>query len=528
MADVTMDLIRADANVENFIDSITEHAFRKHRPDLRNERSTGQGLSPSKSKGDALEIVEKENFRQHLRETLTDPNTKYFIDDSTGRMTFFNDAPNNRTMLIFNPAQFETDGHAGTIIRSKPRLGDVDFDNALEAARQNMGGKAPVVSSVSDGRWIGHLDHYSAELANTPRRVLAKGDLPEDYRAARDFKADLPYEPQRISVEIGQVVEEVAQKPGMLRAAFESAAPILKTTGIVVLGSLPIIGLLPNTVEAAELKGTLAEAIDRGEISRNALLEYDVIMGGHVAQGLDPTMIGGELGVQAAYNDWADRYNVQGELREKLQPSSLALMIKDGGEYLAETLPQASYDVAAYTAVQSVSGASALTGYGLDTIDTVYDDMTGNTALRSAVYDALPVLELPANDASYDPASNDFHPINMFPVAHDLAEIKTQIVGTQSMIDGINLGTRSPFNGMSPTESADFLQGRIDRLQDRFEGNFEEAQRDGTLHEVSDYVAQYGNYSALQGPPALMQQTTDPAASNENSWDAPKVQGMKL
>jgi len=77
-----------NSTFENLIDSITEHAFSKHRPDLRNETSSGKSLSPGKSKGESLNIVEKDNFRQHLRETLSDPNTKYLIDDAADRMVF--------------------------------------------------------------------------------------------------------------------------------------------------------------------------------------------------------------------------------------------------------------------------------------------------------------------------------------------------------------------------------------------------------------------------------------------------------
>ena len=190
-------------NIKNFIDSITEHGFKNHRKDLRNERSSGKSLSPGKSKGESLNIVEKDNFRQHLRETLTDPNTKYFVDDTTDRIVFYNDTPSNRTVLVFNPSQMsDGDGHAGTLMRQGVKDKKTIFNSEYADVALRNNGVTPEIRSVSDGKWVEHLEKYSDELANTPKRVLAKGDLPIDYTRARDFKAGLPYEPDVMSTKL--------------------------------------------------------------------------------------------------------------------------------------------------------------------------------------------------------------------------------------------------------------------------------------------------------------------------------------
>lgn len=138
--------------------------------------------------------------------------------------------------------------------------------------------------------------------------------------------------------------------------------------------------------------------------------------------------------------------------------------------------------------------------------------------------DGLPVLESAANDDAYDPSNIDVDPIHSYPMAHDLAQIKTDIVNTQDMIGEINQGTKEPFNHMDKAESTDFLQGRIDRLNDRFESNYEEARSDGTLDEVTSYVEQHGEFNAVQSTPLLAVQDTEPAANQ--SWDAPKALAM--
>ncbi|MDH5722130.1 MAG: hypothetical protein OEY94_02265 [Alphaproteobacteria bacterium] len=148
--------------LEQFVDSITEHAAPKHMQDLRNEDSRGNQLSPSRAKGEPLSAFDKEDFRTHLRETLNDPQTQYFIDESNGRITFFNETEANRSRIVFNPAQLSHgDGHAGTIMRDPVKKGAEKFAEAIEVATENMG-YAPEIRSVSDGGWIEHLEKYKA------------------------------------------------------------------------------------------------------------------------------------------------------------------------------------------------------------------------------------------------------------------------------------------------------------------------------------------------------------------------------
>lgn len=175
--------------VNLFIDSLTEHAASKHLPDLRNEDSKGKQLSPSRSKGEPLTAFDKEDFRQHLRQTLSDPNTTYSVDEATDRMILFNADETNRSLIVFNP-DLNKDGHIGTTMRSRTKVEMGDFEDASKAARDNMK-RAPEIRSVSDGGWVEHLEKYRIQLENMPDRVLGKGDLRTDYsRAGDDIKIE--------------------------------------------------------------------------------------------------------------------------------------------------------------------------------------------------------------------------------------------------------------------------------------------------------------------------------------------------
>lgn len=285
-----------------------------------------------------------------------------------------------------------------------------------------------------------------------------------------------------------------------------AASPFLqgaKKLGLIALGSLPIVGLLADTAEAQELDGKVQAAITRGEISEGALLEYHTILAGKIAAGFDPSVLGGDIGVQAAFNDWAERNHVQGELREALQPSSLALMMRDGAGYIVENadrIPESIADVSVFTAQQGLNGVEYAAGAVWGAADGAYDSLSGNTAEMQTIYDSLPVLSYNAQGA----LENGAGPIRDYPSAHALAEIKTSLVRTQQMIDGINEGTRPPVSGMNAEESTAFLSERMARLHQSFEDHFAQAQADGTLSEVSDYLSGHGGTAQADAPSDTM------------------------
>lgn len=281
-----------------------------------------------------------------------------------------------------------------------------------------------------------------------------------------------------------------------------TASPFLqgaKKLGIVALGALPVVGLLADTAEAAELEGKVQTAIAKGEISEGALLEYHTILAGKIAAGFDPTVLGGDVGVQTAFNDWADRNNVQGDLRESLQPSSLALMMRDGAGYIVENsdrIPESIAGVSVFTAQQGLNGVEYSANAVWGAADSAYDTISGNTAQMQEIYASLPVL-------SYD-AQGEIEggsgAIRDYPAAHALAEIKTSLVRTQEMSTGIAEGSRPPLSGMNAQESAAFLSDRTARLHQSFEDHFTQAQSEGTIGEVSAFLSAQGQGADEQAP----------------------------
>lgn len=460
--------------VEIFIDSLAEHAGLRRLADFRNEDSRGKQRTGGDARGDALSAFDKEDFRQHIRQTLNDPETNYFIDQSNDRMVFFNEKSENRAVVIFNPEK-NADGHFGTAVRANVRNNKY-FDKELSKSEVNMGA-APEIRSVSDGGWIDNLEGYRTQLENAPERVLGKGDLRTDYARAGD---DIKTQPLQ-SLDYSAPNSPKMSSP--LKRSFnvisEAAGPILKTTGMVILGAIPIVGILPNTVEAAELKDKLATAIDNGEISSEAVTEYNLIMTGHIAQGADPTVVLGEAGVQQSFNDWADRYDVQGDLRESLQPSSLALMLKDGGTYIAdniERLPSATVDVGLFAGQTAVVAGEI----GVDALDNAYDYMSGNTEVTQGVYNSLPSVDL--QEVTARNLTGDHAVFNERDDIHDLLQSKARAEYFEGKMEAEEDPAKQAYFG--------------DRLQDAKDG-FEvsvEAMDEDQLNDVQDYLVTYNQY----------------------------------
>ncbi len=482
---------------ELFIDSLTEHAGLRRLEDIRNENSSGNQRTGGKAKGDPLTAFDKEDFRTHLRNTLNDPQTQYFIDDSNGRITFFNENEANRSRIIFNPAQFETDGHAGTLMRDPVRQQSNIFNRNIAEATQNMNGVVPEVRSVSDGGWIDHLEEYRVQLENVPDRVLGKGDLRTDYARADDAVKTEPLKPLDYSAPNSPKMDSPLKRA--YNVVSEAAGPVAKKLGYIVIGSIPIIGMLPNTAEAAELKDKLATAIDNGQISPEAVAEYNIIMAGHIAQGADPTVVLGEAGVQQSFNDWADRYNVQDDLRESLQPSSLALTLKNGGTYIAQNidrLPSATVDVAEYAGQTAYSAGEI----GLNAIDDTYDYLSGNTEKVQGLYDALPSVDL--QEVTADQLTGDHAALNERGDVLDLLQAKAR---AEYFEDKMSVET--------DLDRQAYYGERLHDARDDFKTSVE-AMDEGQFNDVKDYFATYNQY--VEGVAAENAVTADEASALTN------------
>lgn len=482
--------------VELYIDSLTEHAGERRLADLRNENSSGNQRTGGRAKGDPLTAFDKEDFRQHVRQSLNDPDTKYFINEADGRAVFFNGGETNNTRFTFTPAQFtEGDGHAGTLMRDSYnrglRLFKEDFDEVVDKT-----GVTPEIRSVSDGGWIEHLEGYRTQLENVPNRALGKGDLRTDYARAGDDLKTQPLKPLDYSAPNSPKMDSPLKRA--YNVVSEAAGPVVKKTSMVILGAIPIIGMLPNSAEAAELKDKLATAIDNGDIPPEAVTEYNVIMAGHIAQGADPTVVLGEAGVQQSFNDWAERYNVQDDLRDSLQPSSLALMIKDGGTYIADNidrLPSATADVVKFT-----GGAAVTAGeISMNAIDYAYDHISGNAEITQGLYDQLPSVNL--QDVLSGSLTGDHASLNEREDVLDLLQSKARVEYFESQM----ASEEDPYRHA-------YFADRSQAAKDDFESSVEAMDKE-QLNDVQNYLATYNQYIAgnmAENPNMVNETPTNP------------------
>ena len=316
------------------------------------------------------------------------------------------------------------------------------------------------------------LDKESRVMSNAAvYDTDANAKLNPAYNEAEKARFNIPFDVKKQF--------EYTQNP--YARAFNKASGITLKIGGRFMSALPIVGTIigvgMNTAEAAELQTTLQDAIDQGAISEEALLEYNAILAGHIAQGGDPSVVLGEAGVQVAFNEWADRHHVQGDLRAALQPTSLALMARSGSYYLAD----ATFDVAVFAFNQSAETIS----YGVQQftggIDYTVDAIIGDLAQRQSIYDSLPVLNKGIEES---------HPIEENLAAYNLSQIKTQIVWTQEKLDAIEADREEPISPLNKGESMDFLQDRLVRLNNSFEESYDIAKQDGTLGGIIEVISQ--------------------------------------
>jgi hypothetical protein len=294
-----------------------------------------------------------------------------------------------------------------------------------------------------------------------------------------------------------------------------------------------------NTAEAAELNETLQTAIENGDISQEALLKYNTILAGHIAQGGDPSVIGGEAGIQLAYNAWADEYIKDNPaLQAALQPSSLGLMIKNGAQYVGN----AAVAVGGF-AIEKAGDGLAATGHIIaNTTDTLIDRFSGQEKALQEIYDVLPVLDQEdwEQNAHLSPTDVEKNPVLKNPPALAMAELKSRIVGAEDMIEGIRNGTQGPLGRASRQENIEYLEGYKERLEERFETTYEELKTHGMVAELDRFVVEEKERleiqksidmtQKLEGPEFVqtMPQSTPPMMDIDNPYEVhPQGPGMR-
>ncbi len=136
------------------------------------------------------------------------------------------------------------------------------------------------------------------------------------------------------NTEIGANVgrAEAPQHGDAMNGGMVDSPPAGRTFGQKALAALSVggkmlgvVGALTVGLEVAGLTGKAHAAMADEQISAEAFATYEGLMAAHVAQGtLDPTLLGGEIVIQAAYDEWVEQFDVPPELVATLKPSSIA------------------------------------------------------------------------------------------------------------------------------------------------------------------------------------------------------------
>ena len=128
-------------------------------------------MEGKKPYGPRFEIHSAPDLAAHVRRTLTDPDTDYFIheDLGDGRTAFYNKKTNS--FMVFSPDQFviyadKGDGHAGTVHRSRPGRWGKEWNKEKKDFQERTGQK-PDIRKVTDRGWIKQLEKYKSQLARS-------------------------------------------------------------------------------------------------------------------------------------------------------------------------------------------------------------------------------------------------------------------------------------------------------------------------------------------------------------------------
>jgi hypothetical protein len=217
------------------------------------------------SLGTPLNLNSKQDLINHIIDTANDPTTKGFVTNAEGTHIYMYNQRTN-TFLALGP-EF-SDG--GTVFR--PSQKESYF-----------------------------LDELSRKSKNAGKilELVPEGGLPA---IAAKFESTSGFWPK-----LGKLLGDTGQIAGK------------------ILGPL---GLVCVTSEVMGLTKRAEAAANYGLIPEEALLEYDAILAGHIAQdSADPTIVGGELVTQAAFDAWAKKYDLPEFVKKELEPSSIYEMV---------------------------------------------------------------------------------------------------------------------------------------------------------------------------------------------------------
>lgn len=256
-----------------------------------------------------------------------------------------------------------------------------------------------------------------------------------------------------------KVAAGVLEHPGL-------AGPFLKATGKVVGKVAAPLGLAIAAHEASAKDAIAQDAVEHGQMSPEALTQYRALQGAQMATVVDPTIVGGEMAVQATYKEFAKSNNLSSELAEALRPSALS-----------DALPE----------VKQLSRAD------LSDKQNRFDD----------IYDGISKVK-----------PEDVSPEDR-PALEALQENKSLITGTEQKLDGKV--------GQSGTDGFDRGKelANLDRYQQQYQQVYDDLDRSGQLDGIAAHIVgkEQTPSSAPAAPVATPENAPSMAASNDEIYD---------
>ncbi len=252
-----------------------------------------------------------------------------------------------------------------------------------------------------------------------------------------------------------KVAAEVLEHPGATNAFMKAARKVAGKA------ALPLgLGLAAHEASA---KDALAQnAVAQGQMSPEALTQYRAIQGAQMATVADPTVIGGELAVQATYKKFAEANNLSPQLAESLRPSALT-----------DALPD----------------VKQLTRNDLSSQQNKFDD----------IYDGISRIK------------PDDLPPESRPALEALQENKNRITATEQKLDG-KAGQAGP-GGFDRSKEL----SNLERYQTSYKQVYDDLDRDGQLNGISEHLKNKAEPSA-PAPAPTPENAPSLAASNDENY----------
>ncbi|MEP1230065.1 MAG: hypothetical protein ABJG88_05265 [Litorimonas sp.] len=288
-----------------------------------NIRNYGKDLPTEKLGAEQVEKLRILGPTDDMARVLNDPDVKGFSAD-----------PDMKTQHYYSERQ-------NSVVT-------IDAEKGLSIETPNEGSKNPK-----------HIfgEYRQAAADDFPEFHKAQGGVPDLHKGGISGVADAT-RAINVAIKGGDLGRAVG------KAAGETAEVLGKVTKL-----LGPIGFVAAGVEGAKLEAKALEFESYGMMSQSATLAYTGLIGTHIGQAtFDPSLLGGEIPVQKAYDAWAKKFDISDAIKQELEPGSLVEDLVDAAKVTTEL----GYDLAE-------KGAKALYELGKNNPELL-DKLTGSNA----------------------------------------------------------------------------------------------------------------------------------------------------